>query len=127
MLIEKAHDKITKPVIGCALRVHGALGNGFPEVVYHRSLAHELTKNGLAFQHELHLPVFYDGVEVGARRVDFLVAGTVLVELKAATELTPNHYAQIINYLKAYRLQVGLLINFGQPSLVFKRFLKDYP
>ena len=127
MLIEKAHDKITKPVISYALRVHGALGNGFPEVVYHRSLAHELTKNGLAFQHELHLPVFYDGVEVGARRVDFLVAGTVLVELKATTELTPNHYAQIINYLKAYRLQVGLLINFGQPSLVFKRFLKDYP
>jgi len=80
---------------------------------------------GLVFGREIEMPLYYKGVEVGSRRVDFLVADSVLVELKALHELTPTHYAQIINYLEAYRLEVGLLINFGEPSLKFKRFLKN--
>ena len=107
------------------MEVHRTLGNGFQEVVYQRSLAVEMEKEGLVFARELEVPLFYKGVDVGSRRVDFLVGEAVLVELKALHELTPNHYAQIINYLEAYQLEVGLLINFGERSLRFKRFIKS--
>ena len=107
------------------MRVHSALGSGFPENIYHRSLGLELARTGLAFEQEIHLPVFYLDTQVGARRVDYLVEKCVLVELKALTELTPLNYSQIINYLKAYRLEVGLLINFGEQSLRFKRFVQS--
>jgi GxxExxY protein len=101
------------------------LGNGFQEVIYQRSLAVEMEQAGLCFGREIEMPIFYKGVEVGSRRVDFLVEETVLVELKAIPELTPTNFAQIINYLEAYRLEVGLLINFGETSLKHKRFLKN--
>ena len=126
MLLDTRHNAVTKEVIGCAMRVHSALGSGFPENIYHRSLALELSRCGLVFEQEVHLPVFYLDTQVGARRVDFLVAECVLIELKALTELTPLHYAQIINYLNAYRLEVGLLINFGEASLRFKRFIRNH-
>jgi GxxExxY protein len=103
------------------------LGNGFPEVVYQRSLAIELDGTGLAFVREVDLPIFYKGINVGSRRVDFLIAETVLVELKAVSELNKSHFAQTINYLEAYQLEVGLLINFGETSLKYKRFLKNQP
>ncbi|WP_035559786.1 GxxExxY protein [Hymenobacter sp. IS2118] len=119
-----AHSELTEVIIGCAMRVHSALGPGFPEVVYQRSLALEMENAGLVFEREIERPVFYLNQQVGTRRVDFLVADTVLVELKATTVLDEHHFAQIINYLTAYRLQTGLLINFGQPSLQFKRFIK---
>ncbi len=107
------------------MQVHSTLGNGFQEVIYQRSLAIEMQETGLQFARELEMPLYYKNHEVGTRRVDFLVGNTVLVELKAVSEITTLHYAQIINYLTAFRLQVGLLINFGEKSLTFKRFIKS--
>ncbi|QNF33824.1 GxxExxY protein [Adhaeribacter swui] len=116
---------ITSKIIGCAMQVHTVLGNGFPEIVYQRSLAIEMQEAGLQFARELEMPLYYKNIEVGTRRVDFLVESKVLVELKAVSEINTLHYAQIINYLTAYKLQVGLLFNFGEESLKFKRFIKS--
>jgi len=127
MLLDTRFNKLTETVIGCAMQVHRILGTGFQEVIYQRSLAVELEQAGVVFGREIEMPLFYRGVEVGSRRVDFLVEETVLVELKALHEITLTHHAQIINYLEAYHLEVGLLINFGEPSLKFKRFLKNQP
>ncbi|UPL51141.1 GxxExxY protein [Hymenobacter sublimis] len=99
--------------------------NGFPGIIYQRSLAIEFEKNNIVFEQEIHLPVYYLDSEIGARRVDFLVEKQVVVELKVLVEITPPHYAQIIDYLKAYRLEVGLLLNFGEASLKYKRFLRS--
>ena len=107
------------------MRVHSALGPRFPEVVYQRSLALEMERMDTPFVREIEQPVFYLDQQVGSRRVDFLVANVVLVELKATTAFSELHFAQIINYLTAYRLQTGLLLNFGASSLQFKRFIKS--
>jgi GxxExxY protein len=125
MLLDTRFNALTHQIIGCAMAVHRMLGNGFQEVIYQRSLAVELEAKGLLFVREIKMPIFYRGVDVGSRRVDFLIDETVLVELKAVSELNHSHYAQTINYLEAYRLEVGLLINFGEPSLRYKRFLKN--
>lgn len=127
MLIDTRYNELTKTIISCAMQVHRTLGNGFQEVIYQRCLALEMERVGLLFAREVEMPLFYRDVEVGSRRVDFLVAEVVLVELKALTEIGPTHFAQTINYLEAYKLEVGLLINFGEPSLRFKRFLKNQP
>ena len=119
--------ELTGKIIGCAMQVHRVLGTGFQEVIYQRALAIELEQNGIAAQRELEMPIFYRDREIGSRRVDFLVNETVLVELKALHTLNETHHAQIINYLEAYRLPIGLLINFGAPSLEFKRFVKTRP
>ena len=119
------YSEITEKIIGGAMRVHAALGNGFQEVIYQRCLAIEMQNAGLAFVREIEMSIIYQEQEVGSRRVDFLVENTVLVELKAISELTSIHHAQIINYLTAYKLQVGLLINFGEKSLNYKRFIKS--
>lgn len=105
------------------MQVHSFLGNGFPEVVYQRALALELSQVGISFQRELEMDIFYKEYlkPIGTRRVDFLVESMVLVELKAIGQLEDSHYAQILNYLKAYKIEVGLLINFGEASLKFKR------
>ena len=118
------HSEITRRIIGCAMKVHAALGNGFQEVIYQRALAIELAEEGLEFSREHEMPVYYRGHEVGTRRVDFFVEGVVMVELKALIHLEDVHLAQSINYLEAYRLEVGLLINFGAKSLEFKRVLR---
>ena len=125
MLLDTRVNKLTETVIGCAMSVHRELGSGFPEIIYQRSLGVELSAARVQFQGEVHLPVFYKENPIGSRRVDFLVENQVLVELKATNELTPLHYAQVINYLKAYRLEVALLINFGETSLNFKRFVHN--
>jgi GxxExxY protein len=117
------HADITEKIIGGAMRVHRTLGNGFQEVIYQRCLAIELQKAGLRFVREAEILIYYEGEEVGTRRADFLVEDQVLVELKAITEINDTHFAQIINYLEAYRLPTGLLINFGGKSLFFKRFV----
>ena len=109
------------------MAVHRMLGNGFQEVIYQRSLAIEMEQAGLRFAREMEMPIFYKGVDVGTRRVDFLVEEVVLVELKALSGLNQSNFAQIINYLEAYRLEVGLLINFGETSLRHKRFIKSQP
>ncbi len=103
------------------MTVHSALGNGFQEVMYQRALAIEMADQGIAFSREHEMPIYYKEQQVGTRRVDFLVDNVVCVELKAVIHLEDVHLAQAINYLEAYDLEVGLLINFGARSLEFKR------
>jgi GxxExxY protein len=114
---------ITQSVLGCAFQVHKFFGSGFQAVIYQRAFALELSKVGLVYSRELEMPIFYKDypIEIGIRRVDFLVESKVLVELKATSSLEDVHLNQILNYLKAYKLEVGLLINFGSKSLTFKR------
>lgn len=118
---EYKYSALTARIIGCAMEVHKFLGNGFQEVIYQRALEYEMKSQGLSFAREYEMPVFYKGKQVGTRRVDFLVEESVSVELKALTRLEPVHLAQAINYLEAYNLEVGLLINFGETSLKFHR------
>jgi len=121
------HDKITHAIIGCAMEVHNTLGNGFQEVIYQRALSIEMELRHIQHQREFEMPITYKGVDVGQRRVDFLVANEISVEIKAIIDLEDVHLAQAINYLEAYNLQTGLLINFGAKSLQFKRlFNKKY-
>ncbi len=122
---EYKYSAITEKVIGCAMEVHNALGNGFQEVIYQRALAMEMDVAGLQFAREVEMPVHYREHEIGTRRADFLVEGKVLVELKARTLLEGVHLAQAINYLEAYKLEIGLLINFGSKRLEFKRLTNE--
>jgi GxxExxY protein len=119
------YAELTGKIIGCAMKVHNTLGNGFQEVIYQRCLAIEFAKVDLSFERELEMPIHYDGQEVGTRRADFLVEEKVLVELKAICELNDIHLAQGLNYLEAYKLNIGLLINFGATRLEFKRLIND--
>ena len=114
-------QETTKKIIGAAMKVHSVLGNGFQEVIYQRALEIELRKWGLQFVREFSMPIYYDGELIGERRVDFFVEGIISVELKALIELEPVHFAQARNYLEAYNLEVGLLLNFGAISLQYKR------
>ena len=118
------HSDITEKIIGCAMQVHSALGNGFQEVIYQRSLEIEMKMHGLQFHREYEMDIFYKGYKVGKRRADFFVENAVMVEIKAITKLEDVHLAQAINYLEAYNMEVGLLINFGTRSLEFKRVQK---
>ncbi|WP_460684390.1 GxxExxY protein [Niabella aquatica] len=115
------YSELTSRIIGCAMTVHKTLGNGFQEVIYQRALAIEMRLAGIAFQREYEMPIYYREEQIGTRRVDFLVEALVSVELKAITKLEDVHFAQAINYLEAYNLEIGLLINFGEMSLNFKR------
>lgn len=119
------YSEITEKIIGCSMKVHRTLGNGFQEVIYQRALAIEMDSGSLSFEREKEQVVFYKGVEIGTRRVDFLVEGKVLVEIKALTNLEEVHLAQAKNYLEAFNLKVGLLVNFGAKSLQFKRIQID--
>ena len=114
-------NELTHKIIGCAMKVHRILGNGFQEVIYQRSLAIEMRYAGLEFEREKEMPIFYRDENVGTRRVDFFVEGKVMVELKAIEKLKDVHKAQAINYCEAYNIADGLLINFGGKSLDFKR------
>ena len=115
------YEAITHKIIGCAMKVHSTLGNGFQEVIYQRALAIEMEKQDLDFKREMEMPIFYDGIDIGTRRVDFFVEDSIMVELKAIINLEEVHLAQAMNYCQAYNLPVGLLINFGAKSLEFKR------
>jgi GxxExxY protein len=113
-------DELTDGIIGCAMRVHNTLGNGFQEVIYQRCLAIEMEKVGISFERELEQKVYYEGREVGTRRADFVVENKVIVELKAKIVLEDAHLAQAKNYVVAYDFAKGLLINFGAKSLEYK-------
>ena len=115
------HEEITHKVIGCAMKVHSTLGNGFQEVIYQRALAIEMERQGLGFQREMEMIILYNDIEIGTRRVDFFVEGNIMVELKALIKLEEVHLAQAMNYCQAFQLPIGLLINFGAKSLEFKR------
>lgn len=122
MIDEKyKYSELTSKIIGCAMRVHSAMGNGFQEVIYQRALEIEFVDSEIKFSREFEMPVYYKGHQIGTRRVDFLVDEKISVELKALIKLEDVHLAQAINYLEAYDLEVGLLINFGAKSLEFKR------
>ena len=118
---EYKYSDITEKIIGCAMKVHSTLGNGFQEVIYQRALAIELAEASMEFKREQEMEIFYKGQQIGARLVDFFVESGVLVELKALIQLEDVHLAQAINYLEALNMEVGLLINFGARSLQFKR------
>ena len=113
---------ITKEIIGAAFKVHNTLGNGFQEVIYQRALAIELTTAQLSFIREYEMPIFYAGQHIGTRRVDFLAENKISIELKAIIKLEDVHIAQAMNYLEAYNLEIGLLINFGSRRLEYHRF-----
>ena len=133
MTSELKYKDIAEKIIGAAFEVHKFLCNaclpdrqGFPVVIYQRALAWELDQAGLSFSREIEQHIFYRELTetIGTRRADFVVEEKVLVELKAVIELEDvHHIAQVLNYLKAYRLEVGLLINFGSKSLTFKRLV----
>lgn len=115
------YEDITRRIIGCAMKVHSFLGNGFQEVIYQRALAIEMDSDGLYYEREKEMPIIYKERNIGTRRVDFFVENKIMVELKAVIELEDVHLAQGKNYLEAYNMEVGLLINFGARSLQFKR------
>ena len=117
-------SELTGKIIGCAMEVHKILGNGFQEVIYQRALAIELKRQGLDYSREHEMEIFYKEDKIGTRRVDFFVEGKIIVELKAIIALEDVHLAQAINYLEAYNMEIGLLINFGNRSLQFKRVMK---
>ncbi len=122
---ELKYKDITEKIIGASFEVHKFLGNGFQEVIYQRALAWEMKVANLEFAREIEQDIFYKELPepIGTRRADFVVEGKVLVELKALSKLEDVHLAQALNYLKAYRLEIGLLINFGSKSLEFKRLI----
>lgn len=115
------HEQLTHKIIGCAMKVHSTLGNGFQEVIYQRALAIEMNKQGLNYKREMEMNIYYENEWIGTRRVDFFVEDQIMVELKALINLEEVHLAQAMNYCQAYNLPIGLLINFGSKSLQFKR------
>lgn len=118
---EYKYSELTARIIGCAMEVHKILGNGFQEKIYQRALAYEFELQNLNYERELEMDIFYKKRLIGTRRVDFLVEKIISVELKALIKTEPVHLAQAINYLEAYNLEVGLLINFGNLKLEFHR------
>jgi GxxExxY protein len=124
-MLDLKHKDITEKIIGSAFEVHKFLGNGFQEKIYQRALAWEMTQRDLQFFREIEQEIFYKHLiePIGIRRADFIVEGKIMVEIKAVIQLEDVHLAQALNYLKAYKLEVGLLINFGSKSMTFKRLV----
>jgi GxxExxY protein len=121
---EYPESELTGKIIGCAMEVHRELGNGFQEVIYQRALAIEMNKIGLSFSREFKIDIFYKDAHIGLRKADFFVEEKIMVELKAVKLIEDVHLAQAINYLEAYGMKIGLLINFGNTRLQFKRVMK---
>ena len=119
------YSELTGKIINCAMEVHKILGNGFQEVIYQRALAKEMILQGVGFSREHVMPIFYKDEQIGTRRVDFLIDEVISVEIKALSKTEDVHLAQAINYLEAYNLEIGLLINFGSKSLEFKRLINS--
>ena len=125
MSTELLHQDLTYSIIGAAMEVHRELGPGFLESVYQKALTHELAMRQIGFEAERRVSVIYKGHVVGVFDVDLLVEGKVIVELKAVAQLNHAHHAQVINYLAATRLELALLINFGEASLRHKRIIRQ--
>jgi GxxExxY protein len=123
------YKEITEKILGASFEVHKFLGNGFQEVIYQRALAYEMSQKNLEFAREIEQDIFYKELSepIGTRRADFIVEGKIMVEIKAVIQMDDIHLAQALNYLKAYKLEVGLLINFGSKSLTFKRLVLTNP
>ncbi|GAB6283107.1 MAG: GxxExxY protein [Ignavibacterium sp.] len=119
------YEDLTRKIIGCAMKVHKTIGNGFQEVIYQRALEIEMLAAELNFSREFEMPIYYRNQQIGTRRVDFFVENKIMVELKALINLEDVHLAQAMNYLEAYNMEIGLLINFGARSLQFKRVFNN--
>ncbi len=117
------YHELTEKIIGCAMKVHRYFGPGFPEIVYKRALMVEFEKIGLLYKQEVEKDIIYEGKLIYKRRLDLIVQNIVLLELKATKEVDNGDYNQIINYLRVFKMEVGLLCNFGTLSLQFKRFI----
>lgn len=113
---------LTGKIIGCAMKVHRVMGQGYPEAIYLRCLVIELTNAGLKYRKEVSKGIFYEDINVGSRRMDLLVEELVIVEAKATSQLEPRDYNQVLNYLRIFNFEVSLLLNFGNTSLQYKRF-----
>ena len=116
------YGELTEKIIGAAFRVHNTLGNGFQEVIYQRALKLEFRNMQIDYAREFEMPIFYLNEQIGTRRVDFLVQNIISIELKAIIKIEDVHLAQAMNYLEAYNLEIGLLINFGSKRMEFHRF-----
>lgn len=121
------YEELTHKIIGSAIEVHKRLGNGFQEVIYQRAMVIEMRLAGLQFERELEMWLYYRDESIGSRRVDFFVEKLIMVEIKAVINLEDVHLAQAIKYVEAYKMQVGLLLNFGAKSLQFKRVHNNEP
>jgi GxxExxY protein len=121
-----AEHELARTVIGLAMKVHRILGSGFAETVYRNSLALELKKTNLAFEIHPSISVMYEGVEVGVYQADLIIEGSLILELKVAEALTDEHCIQLVNYLSATKIENGLAINFGAPSLQFRTKTQTY-
>lgn len=119
------YSDLTEKIIGYAMKVHNQIGPGFPEIIYKRCLVIELEQNQITYLQENSREIFYAGKIVGTRRLDLLIDGKALIELKACSEIEKFHHNQVINYLKVFNIEVGLLFNFGNDSLQFKRFVNS--
>ena len=119
------NDPLTGAIIGCAITVHKVLGPGFLENIYHKALAHELTKAGIEYANEARLQVLYDGIVLGDYIADFVVNKRVVVEIKAVDQLIKAHEIQLVNYLTAIRFDIGLLINFGGQKIQVRRKFRE--
>lgn len=124
-MAELKFKEITEKIIGCAMKVHSHLGNGFQEKIYQRALAIEFRHNNIQFEQEFFMRIYYRDEQIGTRRVDFFVEKLIMVEIKALIKLENVHLVQAKNYLEAYNLEIGLLINFGATSLEFKRIINN--
>lgn len=122
-MVEYKYQELTGKIIGAAMEVHNHLGNGFQEVIYQRALSIEMRLQGIAYEREKEMPLTYKDYNIGTRRVDFFVDKKIMVEIKAVKELEDVHLAQAINYLEAYKMEMGLLMNFGNTKLQFKRII----
>lgn len=119
------HADITEKIIGGAMKVHSKMGSGYPEIIYSRGLAIEFDRIGLNYKKEESLNVYYDDFIVGRRRVDFMVEGKIVVELKTLRDLSNADLAQALNYLESHQQEIALLLNFGTKSLQFKRIINN--
>lgn len=121
--MEYKDGNITSAIIAAAIDAHNNLGCGFPEIIYQRALQYEFNNRDISAQQEAEVPIYYKDIILGTRRVDFLVESRICVELKAVSSLEDVHLAQALNYLEAFNLEIGLLLNFGSPSLQIKRLI----
>ena len=122
---EYKHSELTGKIIGCAMRVNAEMGPGFQEVIYQRCLEIEFQEQNIPHLREHEMPIHYHGIRIGTRRVDFLVDEKIMVEIKAIKQLEEKEVAQALNYLEAYELEIGLLLNFGSKSLEYKRLINS--
>ena len=120
------YEEITHKIISCAYKVFNQLGFGFLESVYRKAMAIELTKSGLQVEEEKSMKVYYDSEVVGNFSADLFVEDTVVVELKSVQNMVKDHEVQLVNYLRALKKEIGLLINFGPSGVEVKRKYKEF-